>query len=113
MYKILCFLLLIGCTNHKFLIERLPTKVNREFHLSFKQYQPMVVEECMKTEPRVFVDTTVVGGFDKELIKYLYGKPNKVFMNDSLWYYVKRFDTQLRLLFNQYDILMEVKYLNN
>jgi len=103
-------LFLLSCTNLKPLKERLPSKSKRELFLKKNNisYNNLVEKDLLSDEPKIFIqpkDTLEMpdgkielinpwGNYDRKMIKFMYGKPNKA-VGDSLWYYIDHLDRML------------------
>lgn len=57
-----------------------------------------------------FIEAKVMLWFKRELIIALYGKPNKSFYDDTIWYYLNKYEnTILKITFDAEGRLLEIK----
>lgn len=76
-------------TSHAPMKERLISKEKRITYIKKEG------RKYSDAEQAAFLDAAVVPGLSAELVKVLYGKPNKIFYENTLWYYTDTWDSSI------------------
>ena len=101
----ICALILISCATTAPMKERIMSKEDR---ITFMSNRGDKYNDVMKEE---FVEGKLVLDMPKELVVRLYGKPNKKFLSNTIWYYTDKWDSSLlRVAFDEFGKIREYSF---